>query len=108
MGGGKKRRSLTQMTKTQDREQSKGEDAKPSGAPSGKERRTLRIVPPNPEDKGVIKELQKMKVLTPYSVASRFNIRLSTAKDLLEELHHRGVITYVSGGRNIKIYRPSE
>jgi len=42
-------------------------------------------------DNRIRKELQSMRVLTPYTVASRFNI-----------------ITYVSGGRNIKIYKPTE
>jgi len=48
-----------------------------------------------------------MKVLTPYLIASRFNLRLSVAKDFLEELHQRGLVEYVSGGRNIKIYKPA-
>jgi ribosomal protein S25 len=31
-------------------------------------------------------ELSKIGALTPYSIATQFNIRLSVAKDILEEL----------------------
>ena len=111
MGGGKKKRTLTQMTKAQRAQQKEARRAK-----SGKERRAsslrdakaMRIIPPNPRDKKVISQLQSMKVITPYTVASRFNLLLSVAKDFLEELHRQGVITYVSGGRSLKIYKPSE
>ncbi|MEM3642050.1 MAG: hypothetical protein QXH37_09035, partial [Candidatus Bathyarchaeia archaeon] len=50
-------------------------------------------------------ELKKMRVLTPYAVASRFNIRISAAKDLLEQLEDNGTVQLVSGNHNIKIYR---
>jgi ribosomal protein S25 len=46
-----------------------------------------------------------MKVLTPYAVASRFNIRLSLAKAFLKELENRKMVEYVSGGKNLKIYK---
>jgi len=47
-----------------------------------------------------------MNVLTPYTVASRFNIRISTAKDFLEQLEQSGAVELVSGSHNIKIYKP--
>ena len=115
MGGGKKRKSLTQMAKTQEKEEGKGKretahaaSSGTGGGSTGTEMGTLRIMLPSPNDKKVRKELESMKVLTPYTVASRLNLRLSVAKDLLEDLHREGIITYVSGGRNIKIYKPSE
>jgi small subunit ribosomal protein S25e len=115
MGEGKKRKSLSQMAKAQDTEDSKGKreakhttGSKSGGGSAGAERGTLRIMSPGSKDKKVRKELESMKVLTPYTVASRLNLRLSVAKDLLEDLHREGIITYVSGGRNIKIYKPSE
>ena len=111
MGGGKKRKSLTQMARAQERRsksRSKGKASAATGASSGTDKKALRIVAPNPMDNRIRKELQSMKVLTPYTVASRFNLRLSVAKNFLKELHARGIITYVSGGRNIKIYKPTE
>jgi len=49
-----------------------------------------------------------MKAVTPYAVASRFNLRLSVARDMLEELTRRGVLDYVSGNKNLKIYKPHD
>jgi small subunit ribosomal protein S25e len=105
--GGKKRKSLTKMERAQrrpegkrTRRESKSREFQTKG-PSG-------ITIPNIQSKSVLNEVRKMKVLTPYTVASHFNLRLSVAKDMLEELHQRGVITYVSGGRNLRIYKPAE
>jgi ribosomal protein S25 len=44
--------------------------------------------------------------LTPYGVASRFNIRISAAKDFLKQLEENGAVQLVSGSHNIKIYKP--
>jgi len=110
LGGGKKKRSITQMAKTQSVEKGKGKSkpTKRAGSSSGSEKRSLAIVVPSPQDKTITKELKKMKVLTPHTVASRFNLRVGVAKDFLEELHREGLVTYVSGGRNIRIYKPAE
>ena len=71
------------------------------------EKKTAGIVSPDYRSQKVISELKKMKVLTPYTVASRFDLRLSAAKGFLKELEKRGFIEYVSGGANLKIYKPS-
>jgi ribosomal protein S25 len=47
-----------------------------------------------------------MKALTPYTVATRFDLRLSVAKDFLEDLERRGIVEYVSGSKNLKVYKP--
>jgi ribosomal protein S25 len=49
--------------------------------------------------------LKGMKVLTPSVVASRFNIRLSLANLFIKELEKRKMVEYVSGGKNLKIYK---
>jgi len=103
--GGKKKLGLKQMEKAQAREDQ--EKSKTRQDTSRMEKKTTGIIPPNPNDEKVIKELQKMNVLTPFTVATRFDLRLSVAKDFLEELHRRGIVSYVSGDRNTKIYKPS-
>ncbi len=111
MGGGKKKPTLTQLEKAQrakQREAKRAKSKKEKRSSSLRDSKAMRIIPPDPRDKKVISQLQSMKVITPYTVASRFNLLLSVAKDFLEECHRQGVITYVSGGRNLKIYRPSE
>jgi len=103
--GGKKKLSIKQMEKMQLRkpETKKGESAKSGGAqPKAK---SIGIFLPDPTNKKVIEELKKMKVLTPYSVASRLDLRLSAAKHFLRELEQQGTIQYVSSSRNLKIYK---
>jgi len=103
--GGKKKLSLKQMERTQAK-QDQEKKGKSSGATSRADKKVSGITLPDPRDERVIKELQKMNVLTPYTVASRFDLRLSVAKDFLEELHRQGIVAYVSGGRSLKIYKP--
>jgi len=103
--GGKKKLSLKQIERMQARRGEKKE-TKPSGSPSERERKSGGIFLPDPRSEKVVNEIKKMKTLTPFSVASRFNLRLSVAKDLLEELEQKGVIQFVSRSRNLKIYTP--
>jgi small subunit ribosomal protein S25e len=101
--GGKKKLSLKQMERMQDKKDEQ-EKKKEKGAPP-KERKASAVIPPDPRNDKIIAELKKMHVLTPYTVATRYNIRISAAKDFLEELQHNGTIQLVSGSHNIKIYR---
>lgn len=102
--GGKKKLNLKQIERLQDRQQTKPREGK-SGGPLGADKKAAGIFPPNPRSEKVVVELKKMKVLTPYSVASRFNLRLSIAKDFLEELEQLGNIEFVSGSRSVKVYK---
>lgn len=100
--GGKKKLSLKQMERMQTR---KGEEEKKKKAASPKEKKPSGVVPPDPKNEKMIGELKKMSVLTPYTVASRFNIRISAAKDFLEQLEENRVIQLISGSHDIKIYK---
>lgn len=108
--GGKKKLTLKQMERMHERrdEASKKAGPKTGGQVQVQEKRAPGIVPPDPKSEKVVSELRKMKALTPYTVATRFNLRLSTAKDLLDELARRGVIEYVAGSKNLKIYKPCD
>jgi len=104
--GGKKKMSLKQIERTQDKKDTEDKEKKKkekAGAP--KERKPSAVVPPDAKSDKTMGELKKMHVLTPYGVATRFNIRISAAKDLLDQLQENGTIKYVSGNHNIKIYR---
>ncbi len=70
------------------------------------EKSTAGIVPPDLKSKKVVDQLKKMRVLTPYTVATRFDLRLSLARDFLEELEKQGIVEFVSGSKNLKIYKP--
>ena len=106
--GGKKKLGLKQMERMQERrdEEDKAKEKKKEKAGLPKERRTIGVVPPDVKNEKNINEIRKMNVLTPYIVASRFNIRISAAKDFLEQLEQNGAVQLVSGNCNIKIYKP--
>ena len=107
--GGKKKLSLKQIERMQSkRDEEDKEKKKKDKAALPKEKKPSGITIPNPKNDKIIGEIRKMNVLTPYSVASRFNIRISTAKDFLEQLEENGAVQLVSGSHNIKIYKSVE
>ncbi len=107
--GGKKKLGIKQMEKQQvktDDDKSKEAKKKEKAGPP-KERKTVGIMVPDAKDGKNISEIKKMNVLTPYAVATRYGIRISAAKDYLEQLEANGSIQLVSGSHNIKIYKPA-
>ncbi len=105
--GGKKKLNLKQMERVQDKkdEEDKEKKKKEKAAGPPKEKRASAVVPPDARSDKIVSEVKKMHVLTPYGVATRFNIRISAAKDLLDQLHANGTIELVSGSHDIKIYK---
>jgi small subunit ribosomal protein S25e len=102
--GGKKKLSLKQIERMQEKKDEEEKKKKEkSGAP--REKKPLSIISPDLKSEKIIGELKRMRVLTPYAVASRFNIRISAAKDFLQQLEENGTIQLVSGSHNIKIYK---
>ena len=105
--GGKKKLGIKQMEKQQEtQDDAKAKEKKETKGPP-RERKASSIVAPDVKDGKVIAEVKKMGVLTPYAVATRYNIRISTAKDFLEQLEGCGAIQLVSGSHNLKIYKPA-
>ena len=49
-------------------------------------------------------DILKMRVVTPSAVASKYDIRVSTAKRLLEKLHQRAQLRLVVDTRRLKVY----
>jgi small subunit ribosomal protein S25e len=104
--GGKKKLSLKQMERMQDKKDEQDKDKKKEkGATAPREKKPSAVIPPDPKSEKTIGELKKMHVLTPFAVATRFNIRISAAKDFLEQLQENGTIQLISGSHNIKIYK---
>jgi small subunit ribosomal protein S25e len=69
------------------------------------DRRTGGVSLPGVEDKELVGELSKMKAITPYMVASRYDVRLSVAKNLLDSLQQRGLIQLMAWNSNLKLYQ---
>jgi ribosomal protein S25 len=105
--GGKKKLGLKQMERMQTRkDEEETEKKKKEKAGQPKEKKAIGVIPPDAKSEKVVNEIKKMNVLTPYAVASRLNIRISAAKDFLEQLEENGAVQLVSGSHNIKIYKP--
>jgi small subunit ribosomal protein S25e len=102
MGGGKKKQSLSQMTKERKTREPKGKEKQDSQSATKK---NLGLTVPDIDNKKVLSQLKGLKVLTPSVVAERLNIRLSLAKSFLREMERRKMAEYVSGGKNLKIYK---
>ena len=105
--GGKKKLGLKQMERMQEKRDSEDKKEKKKEKAAPKERRTIAVVVPDAKNEKIVKEVKKMNVLTPYAVASKFNIRISAAKDFLEQLDQNGAVQLVSGSHKIKIYKPA-
>ncbi|MCS7115549.1 MAG: hypothetical protein RMJ15_05895 [Nitrososphaerota archaeon] len=106
--GGKKKLSLKQMERMQMRKDEEEKKKKEKDKAVVKEKKLAGILFPDLKDEKIVEELKKMRVVTPYTVASRFNIRISVAKDLLEQLEDDGAVQLVSGNHNIKIYKAAD
>lgn len=107
--GGKKKLGLKQMEKQQDDKSAEAAKTEKKADKKGppQKKTTVSIMAPDARDPKVVAEVKKLGVLTPYAVATRYGIRISTAKDFLDQLEASGAITQVSGGHNLKIYKPA-
>jgi small subunit ribosomal protein S25e len=105
--GGAKKKSLAQMEKQQVQQDTakKPERAKKAKGKSVSEKKSAGISLPNFDDAKFTGELSKMGALTPYAIATQFNVRLSVAKDILEELERRRLVKSVGGNARIKVYK---
>ncbi|MGA2784108.1 MAG: hypothetical protein ABSF09_05365 [Candidatus Bathyarchaeia archaeon] len=105
--GGAKKKNLAQMEKQQVQQDKKPEPTgkKGKGKSMAEGKKSAGINLPNFEDEKFMGELSKMGALTPYSIATQFNVRLSVARDILEELERRRLIKSEGGNARIKIYR---
>ncbi len=100
--GGKKKLSLKQIERVQSKKDKQDKKKKTAGP---REKAPSAITPPDARDESILSELKKMRVLTPYSVASRFNVRISAAKDFLQQVEERGMVQMIAGNHNLKIYQ---
>jgi ribosomal protein S25 len=59
---------------------------------------------PDASSDEVMQALKRMKAITPNSVASQFNLKVSIAKKLLSELEAAGTLELAASSQNIKVY----
>jgi len=99
--GGRKKLTLKQMEK----QQMVRERGPRRRTQAQVEKHVGGIFPPDIKDQAFLDELAKMKVITPYALASKYNLRLSVAKEVLRELERRGFLELVAASRYTRIYK---
>lgn len=105
--GGKKKQSMKQQVRAETKKKPAKKE-KSTAAPSSEKKGIPGITPPNVANEKLIQTLKKMKVITPFALASRFDLRLSVARQLIQQLEQKGQIQFVSRSRNLRIYRPAD
>ncbi len=101
--GGKKKRSLKQAEKAQ---RKKAAEERKKSAAEATTKKVLSINIPKMSSREILDEIKKMRVITPYEISSKYEVRISLAKDFLEELERKGYIQLVSKNRDLRIYVP--
>jgi small subunit ribosomal protein S25e len=104
--GGKKKLGLKQMERQQAKEDEEKFKKKDKAGPLKEKRTIIGVVAPDAKNEKNVADIKKMSVLTPYAVATKFGIRISAAKDFLEQLEKNGAVQLVSGSHNLKVYKP--
>ncbi len=99
--GGTKKKTVSQMKKEEERRREEAEKKRVKQVIEKKERNAFYTEAPET----ALKELSKLDVLTPYTVASQLNLRLSAAKNLLKELEAKKIVQMLQGNNRIKIYK---
>jgi len=106
--GGKKKPTLSQLAKKQEKQQAA--PAKPTG--KGKkaaveERQVVKASLVDPKLlSDVEKEVTKWEYVTPYLVANRFNTKMSVAYQVLRTLASKGSLVLISKGHRTEVYAP--
>lgn len=62
---------------------------------------------PKPIEEKIRKEIAHMKVVTANELASKYDIRVSSVKKLLQNMYNEGKIKVSSSNSRIKVYQPA-
>ena len=107
--GGKKKLGLKQMERQQvkeDEEKAAKEKKDKKAGPPKERKTTINVIPPDARNEKIIAEIKKMPVLTPYALSTKYNVRISAAKEFLTQLEQNGAVQLVSSSHSIKVYKP--
>ena len=105
--GGAKKRNLKQAEKQQQMQADKQQQQKKASRQSKSEASDKKAGGLNIEEltEKDLNELAKIKALTPYAVATKHNIRLGVAKDILATLEEKKAVQQVASAGGLKIYK---
>jgi small subunit ribosomal protein S25e len=103
--GGKTKKSITAMEKQQKLREMKEKKVKEEK--KEKEKKISSPLLPLEVVKQLENELNNIKCITPYVIASRFGLKMGVAKIVLKELESRGILKCVARGSRISVYTPA-
>jgi len=103
--GGAKKKSISKIEDAQVAQEKKQQQPKRAKGKVEFEKKMRSIKLPDVSDAKFLSDLSRMGALTPYSLASQFNLKISVAKDLLEELARKSFVKPVGGNARIRIYQ---
>jgi ribosomal protein S25 len=99
--GGSKKKTMKQMERTH---KTKGEPPKGGKAAPAEKKAAVKAV--RADEESVLKEIAKVKVSTPSALAAQLGVKVSYAKQLLEELAQKRSVELVSSCSRLRIYKP--
>ncbi len=104
--GGAKKQSLSQAEKQQElrAQKQKGKAAKKTQT-KAYEKKMGGISVSNISNEKLINELKEAKAITPYTLASKYSLRMSVAKRVLGELAEQGILQPISGNSRLRVYK---
>ena len=107
MGGGAKKKSIAMAEKAQRRSTTKDGEEKEKKESAGTQKTGPKSVAIGDElMKTIKKEAPKMNAVTPYVIASKYNIKLSSAKTILRELEKANLLRKACGNHRVSVYAP--
>jgi small subunit ribosomal protein S25e len=106
MGGGSKKKSIAAAERAQSRGGSKEGEQKEEKKPTEQKTGPRSVVVTEDIMKAVKKEALKTGAITPYAIASKYNLKISTAKGILKDLAISNLVMRTASNRRIIIYTP--
>ncbi|MCS7139317.1 MAG: 30S ribosomal protein S25e [Candidatus Nezhaarchaeota archaeon] len=106
--GGKKKKSISAMEKQQKLREVKEKKVKEEKEErrEKKEKKIASPLLPLEVAKQLEKELSSLTCITPYTLATKFGLKLGVAKNVLKELELKGLLRNVAKCSRISIYTP--
>jgi small subunit ribosomal protein S25e len=107
LGGGGKKKSIAAAERAQSRSGAKEGEAKEEKKSSTEQKTGPRSVIVSEELlKTIKKEALKTSAITPYAVASKYNLKISTAKTLLRDFASASLLKKAMSNRRTIVYTP--
>ncbi|MEM4576015.1 MAG: hypothetical protein QW701_00985 [Candidatus Nezhaarchaeales archaeon] len=106
--GGKTKKSISAMEKQQKLREIKEKTKEKKGKEKEekKEKKISSPLIPLEVVKQLENELNNMKCITPYTLSSKFGLKIGVAKSVLRELEHKGILKCVARGSRVSVYTP--